>query len=274
MNQLELDALADNELPPLAVTLYVRCFSKNVDFDTGCVYVSYQGMSQSMEHRPPRGSTKPISRPTKNELRHAISQLEKAGLIKLHTKGSIAQNRAAKYLCLKAKASVRPNEEQHESNTGTTRRSNTTDPANLKALPKNVVNLRQSDEQHKPYKPKEDDDVYARASFEFDDEWVSLASMVGLSASHDQLSAWFTVWQQGESAHVYKSKSAHQQLWRKYCASIRANQVQQGGSNEVNQRNGATGGQYRNATAETLRRCRERAQAGIGVGDFDFSDEA
>tara|TARA_B100000614_G_scaffold237343_1_gene235508 strand:+ start:380 stop:1201 length:822 start_codon:yes stop_codon:yes gene_type:complete len=273
MNQLEMDALGDNELPPFAVALYVRCFRRNMDFATGCVFVSYRRMAQDMEHIPPRGSTKPSTRPSRGELRHAVDQLIRVSLIKLVAKGSLANNKAAEYRCAKAVAFLGAFEEQPESNQGTTNKQKSTQATTGKGLPPNVVNLRKNEEQHKPDKPI-DDDVYAREEILFSDDWLALASSVGLVASKEQIESWFNVWREGDLTSTYRGLSVHQKAWRKYCASIRANQVQQGGSNEVNQRNGTTGGQYRNATAETLGRCRERAQAGIGVGDFDFSDEA
>lgn len=269
MNQRETDALCDNELPHLAVALYIRCFRANMDYTSGTVFVSYRGMAQALEHTPPRGSTTPASKPSKEQLRQAIRQLLRVGLIKLVEAGSLAHNRAAQYRC--NLAFLGANEEPHESHTGTPRSNPTTQTQATRGIAPNVVNFRNREEPHIPDKPIDDMKI-ARAELTFSEDWYRLATLTGLFASQEQIEAWFNLWREGDQLSVYRALTVHQQAWRKYCAAIRAKQIQQGNSNEIGKRTGTTN-DYSNPTASTMQRCFERAEQGRGVDDFDLSGQ-
>lgn len=80
----EEDAAMDY-LPHAAQVLYLRVLRRRMDFNTGVVgiscRISYQQIGEWLEVRPPAKSTKPIVRLTVGEIRAALVQLERAGLI-------------------------------------------------------------------------------------------------------------------------------------------------------------------------------------------------
>lgn len=135
MNTREFEALSDNSLPPFAVTLYIRCFRKNMGYSDGLVHVSLRSMKEEMLHLPPRGSNTIEPKPTTEKIRTAVRQLERANLIELVEKGSIKEQKAACYHCSLASTDLSgSNEEQHESNTGTTRNKKTATTHTTQAL--------------------------------------------------------------------------------------------------------------------------------------------
>src|SRR5687768_4733964 len=81
----EEDAAMDY-LPHAAQVLYLRVLRRRMDFNTGVVglrcRISYQLIGEWLEVRPPPKSTKPIVRLTVSEIRAALTQLERVGLIK------------------------------------------------------------------------------------------------------------------------------------------------------------------------------------------------
>lgn len=81
----EEDAAMDY-LPHAAQVLYLRVLRRRMDFNTGVVgitcRISYQQIGEWLEVRPPAKSTKPILRLTVGEIRSALLQLERAGLIR------------------------------------------------------------------------------------------------------------------------------------------------------------------------------------------------
>ena len=274
MNQVEYEALSDNCLPPFAVTLYIRCFRKNMEYSDGLVHVSLRSMKEEMQHTPPRGSNTVEPKPTTEKIRTAVRQLERANLIELVKKGSIKEQKAACYHCSLASTDLSGlNEEQHESNTGTTRNKKTSKAALHKRYGGNVLNFQKSDEQHIPVIPdiEEEDNAHARENLNFSSDWVGLAKQVGLSASTDELQAIFNKWKLGDSANTYRHIATHRKYWMRYCATIKHNQVR-GGSHAVKQQSSQSSG-YRNATAAAWRDCYERAQRGEGVDAFDFAND-
>lgn len=72
-------------LPHAAQVLYLRVLRRRMDFNTGVVgiscRISYQQIGEWLEVRPPPKSTKPVVRLTVGEIRAALVQLERAGLI-------------------------------------------------------------------------------------------------------------------------------------------------------------------------------------------------
>lgn len=80
----EEDAAMDY-LPHAAQVLYLRVLRRRMDFNTGVVgiscRISYQQIGEWLEVRPPPKSTKPVVRLTVGEIRAALVQLERAGLI-------------------------------------------------------------------------------------------------------------------------------------------------------------------------------------------------
>lgn len=72
-------------LPHVAQVLYLRILRRRMDFATGVVgltcKLSYQLIGEWLEVRPPAKSTKPVVRLTVSEIRSAITQLERSGLI-------------------------------------------------------------------------------------------------------------------------------------------------------------------------------------------------
>ncbi|VEL96982.1 hypothetical protein ALT761_01981 [Alteromonas sp. 76-1] len=274
MNQAELEALSDNTLTPFAVTLYMRCFYKNRGYSDGLVHVSQRSMRNAMEHTPPRGSTKCAGAPSRETIRTAIRQLEKAGLIELAQKGDLKEQKAALFYCTLAHTkSLRPNEEQPESNQGTTSNKKFPHPTAGNAYSGNVVNLKKFDEQPIPTKPIEDeeDNACARENLEFCGDWVGLANQAGWSGSNEEAQALFNKWKLSDSANTYRHITTHRKYWMRYCAAIRHNQVK-GVSHALNQQSSQQRG-YRNATATAMRDCIERAQRGEGVEAFDFSND-
>jgi hypothetical protein len=79
-------------LPHAAQVLYMRVLRRRMDYATGVVGItarlSYQLIAEWMEVRPPVKSTKPLVRMTKGEIRYALEQLERAGLILRMVDGS------------------------------------------------------------------------------------------------------------------------------------------------------------------------------------------
>lgn len=270
MNQREYDALADNELPPLAVTLYIRCFRANMGFTDGCVFVSYRSMAQALEHIPPRGSTRPVSRPTKDELRHAIKQLLKTGLIKLVEAGSLAHNRAAQYRC--AMAFLGANEEHPENTTGTPRSSTTSQTQAGQGIAPNVVNFRNREEHPIPKQPIEDDEMIARAKLEFSDEWLALARSVGLAADTEQIHAWFVTWSENDSSHIYRAMTAHKKAWRNYCVKIKANTPMMGSGHHAQHRPNVS--KYADEYQRNCESVQQCVEAGIDGSVFEEAIEA
>lgn len=80
----EEDAAMDY-LPHAAQVLYLRVLRRRMDFASGVVgitcRISYRMIGEWLEVRPPWGSKNPVVRLTDAEIRSALSQLEKAGLI-------------------------------------------------------------------------------------------------------------------------------------------------------------------------------------------------
>ncbi len=80
----EEDAAMDY-LPHAAQVLYMRVLRRRMDYSTGIVgiscRVSYQQIGEWLEVRPPPKSTKPVVRLSVGEIRAALAQLERAGLI-------------------------------------------------------------------------------------------------------------------------------------------------------------------------------------------------
>ena len=80
----EEDAAMDY-LPHAAQVLYLHVLRRRMDFNTGVVgiscRISYQQIGEWLEVRPPWGSKNPIVRLTVPEIRAALTQLERAGLI-------------------------------------------------------------------------------------------------------------------------------------------------------------------------------------------------
>lgn len=72
-------------LPHAAQVLYLRVLRRRMDFNTGVVgitcRISYQQIGEWLEVRPPWGSKNPVVRLTVPEIRAALVQLERAGLI-------------------------------------------------------------------------------------------------------------------------------------------------------------------------------------------------
>ena len=180
MNQAEYEALSDNCLPPFAVTLYIRCFRKNMGYSNGLVHVSLRSMKAEMLHSPPRGSNAIEPKPTTEKIRTAVRQLERANLIELVEKGSIKEQKAACYYCSLASTHLSgPNEEQHESNTGTTRAAKSPQASPDKRYSGNVLKFQKSEEQHIPEEPIEEEEIAcARENLEFCGDWFSKASRV------------------------------------------------------------------------------------------------
>lgn len=274
MNQAEYEVLSNNSLPTFAVTLYIRCFRKNMEYIDGLVHVSMRTMKEAMEHTPPRGSNTIEPKPTTEKIRTAVRQLERANLIELVQKGSIKEQKAACYHCSLASTDLSGlNEEQHESNTGTTRDKKTPKPLPRKRHSGNVLKFRKSDEQHIPVIPdiEEEDNACARENLNFSSDWAGLAGQAGWSGSSQEIEALFNKWKTTENANTYRHIATHRKYWMRYCAAIRHNQVK-GVSNELNQQSSQSSG-YRNATATAMRDCIERAQRGEGVEAFNFADD-
>ena len=274
MNQAEYEVLSDNTLPAFAVTLYIRCFRKKMSYLNGLVHVSMRIMKEAMEHSPPRGSNTVEAKPTTEKIRTAVRQLERANLIELVQKGSIKEQKAACYHCSLASTDLSgSNEEQHESNTGTTRSKKTLKPAPNLRRSGNVLKFQKSDEQHISVISdiEEEDNACARENLEFCGDWVGLANQAGWSGSNDEAQALFNKWKLSDSANTYRHITTHRKYWMRYCAAIRHNQVK-GVSHALNQQSSQQRG-YRNATATAMRDCIERAQRGEGVEAFDFSND-
>lgn len=274
MNQAEYEALSDNCLPPFAVTLYIRCFRKKMRYSDGIVHVSLRSMKEEMEHTPLRGSNTVEPKPTTEKIRTAVRQLERANLIELIRKGSIKEQKAACYHCSLASTDLSgSNEEQHESNTGTTRNKKTPQPTPHKRYSGNVLKFQKSDEQHISVISdiEEEDSACARENLNFCNDWIGLAKQVGLSVSTDELQAIFNKWKFSDTGNTYRHIATHRKYWMRYCATIKHNQVK-GGSHALKQQSSQQSG-YRNATATAWRDCYERAQRGEGVEAFDFSTE-
>lgn len=72
-------------LPHAAQVLYMRVLRRRMDYSTGivglAVRLSYQMIAEWLEVRPPPKSQKPIVRLTVSEIRAALAQLERVGLI-------------------------------------------------------------------------------------------------------------------------------------------------------------------------------------------------
>lgn len=273
MNQAEYEALSDNCLPPFAVTLYIRCFRKNMGYSDGLVHVSARSMREAMEHTPPRGSNKCQGSPSRETVRTAIRQLQKAGLIELVQKGDLKEQKAALFYCSLAHTALsRPNEEQPQSNQGTTNPQKPLQATNSKRYSGNVLKFKKSEEQPIPEEPiEEEDSACARENLNFCNDWVGLAKQVGLSVSTDELQAIFNKWKLSDTGNTYRHIATHRKYWMRYCATIKHNQVK-GGSHALKQQSSQQSG-YRNATATAWRDCYERAQRGEGVEAFDFSTE-
>lgn len=77
-------------LPLLARVVYWQCFRCYMDYDTGIVGVarriSYQMMAEICEFTPDKGSKQPHYRPTREQLRAAVRQLQRKGLLELKSK--------------------------------------------------------------------------------------------------------------------------------------------------------------------------------------------
>lgn len=85
LNQLELSAL--HGLLPIQICLYVLAIKPFIDFQTGLVGVnrkiSWQSIREALYVEPKRGVVGTGS-PSKAQLRRAVCQLEKVGLIRYH----------------------------------------------------------------------------------------------------------------------------------------------------------------------------------------------
>ena len=270
MNQRETDALCDNELPHLAVALYIRCFRANMDYTSGTVFVSYRGMAQALEHTPPRGSTTPASKPSKEQLRQAIRQLLRVGLIKLVEAGALAHNRAAQYRC--NLAFLGANEEPHENPTGTPRSNPTTQTQATRGIAPNVVNFRNREEPHIPDKPIDDDEMIARANLEFSAEWLALARSVGLAADEEQIHAWFVTWSENDSSHIYRAMTAHKKAWRNYCVKIKANRPNLGSGHHAQHKPHVS--KYADEYERNCQSVQQCVEAGIDGSVFEEAIEA
>jgi len=77
-------------LPLLTQIVYLRCFRRFMDYDTGIVGIArkigYQMMAETCETVPDKGSRLQYTKPTRNELRAAVRQLIRRGLIILISK--------------------------------------------------------------------------------------------------------------------------------------------------------------------------------------------
>ena len=273
MNQAEFEALSENCLPPFAVTLYIRCFRKNMNFSDGLVYVSLRSMREAMEHTPRRGTNVIEPKPTVEKIRSAVRQLERAHLIELVEKGCIKQQKATIYHCCLANSGLLgAKEEQHENNTRTTRFHNPIKPNDNKLHRGNVYKFHQCDEQHKPEEPIEDEETAcARENLTFNDSWIALARQAGYFNSAEELCSLFNKWKLSDNDNVYRHIAMHRKYWMRYCAAIKHNQVK-GGNHALNQSAGQSSG-YRNAAAIAWRDSYERAQRGEGVEEFDFAED-
>lgn len=273
MNQAEFEALSENCLPPFAVTLYIRCFRKNMNFSDGLVYVSQRFMRDAMEHTPPRGSNKCFGAPSRETLRTAIRQLRRVGLIELVEKGDIREQKATLFYCrLASVEKVRQNEEQPQNNHRTTTTPNTTQATTHKRYGGNVVKFHKTDEQPIPEKPIEDEETAcARENLTFNDSWIALARQAGYFNSAEELCSLFNKWKLSDNDNVYRHIAMHRKYWMRYCAAIKHNQVK-GGNHALNQSAGQSSG-YRNAAAIAWRDSYERAQRGEGVEEFDFAED-
>jgi len=77
-------------LPPLTQIVYLRCFRRHMDYNSGLVgavrKISYQMMIETCETIRERGSKYQNIKPTRNQLRAAIQQLLRRGLLQLVSK--------------------------------------------------------------------------------------------------------------------------------------------------------------------------------------------
>ncbi|WP_438863783.1 hypothetical protein [Neptunicella sp.] len=276
MNQVEYGALAELDMPPFVLALYIRCFRANMDYQSGVVSVSLSGMRQAMECHPPRGSTREPTKPSKSKIRHAVAFLLRCGLIELVQKGSIHSAQAAKYCCVLASFNAKrvfsaQNEERHESDTGTTRTVNSLEPSILKGCGENVVKFKKPDERHIT-DLTEQEDIYTRAQLIFDGQFSRLANSVGLVIPDEELEALFVAWQvTPDYEGVNASMATHFGQWRKYCASVRVNILRKTRGHYASGKQ--ADGRYENSTARTLSRCKQQAIATGGV-DFTVLDES
>lgn len=278
MNAQEYEALDNIELTPFAVTLYIRCFRRYMNYADGTVSLAESLMKQSMEYVPPRGSKQPSEKPTRQKIRTAVEQLYRAGLVELLRKGDIKEGRTPLFLCRLATSDlVRPNEEQPRNNQGTTNYPKSSNITNINAFKSFDTLSQKTEEQPKTdYTDLEKREIAcAREHLEYSQQWAWTAQANGLQVSEDEIKTIFEKWRDSDSVNVIRANTQHIRLWQNYCKAIaKQNQAQQnqsfGGSHGQSQRPVKTS----NVTANTLQDCIQRASAGIGTDDFDFSQNA
>lgn len=119
--------LALQGLPYLAQIIYLRCLRRYMDYRTGVVgrarKISYQMIMECCEISRDWGSNRPSERPTRAQIRAALAQLERAGLIAPAAKphryhGLVYQLLMASY---DKDAEVRPQKERPRNDQGTTK---------------------------------------------------------------------------------------------------------------------------------------------------------
>jgi hypothetical protein len=260
MNQGEYEALDAETLPLEAVALYVRGFRRYMSYDTGLTLVSLASMRQRIEFVPPVGSTARPCKPTVQKVRSLIDSLVRHGLIRLVERGDKHTRKPAVFLCVLASSDlVRLNEEQHENNTRTTRRSNTGNVVNLKARRVIGENLAKSEEQHSSV-ISEQEDIYTREDLIFCDQFRAMAGQALLNVCDAELFGYFDAFKFSvKDDGAVKPLYVHLKAWRQYCVSIRNNLVKNGGKNEIC-KPGAGVDEPKSATARTILRGLKRAQ--------------
>ena len=121
MNEREYEALEDEYLSHEARSLYLLCFRRHMDFQTGLVgtekrRISFQMFREQLTVSRPRGSTKAPFKPSPQQLRGYVGELERVGLVE-RTGCKKKLSHMVFLLPLATTDLNRPNEEQQRSNT-------------------------------------------------------------------------------------------------------------------------------------------------------------
>lgn len=275
MNQNEFVALADDTLPHAAVVLYVRCFRRFMNYQTGLVSMSLHRMIQELEFNPVQGSNSKPVKASREGVRGLVRHLLRVGLLQVVEKGSAQRNKAAIYRCLLARNDVQDYCGQFDGQPMNTQ-GGTTHKTPPQANKTTVVQFRNNQgthrgEQHRSGITVKEDIYIAREDLCWDDEFKHLAYLVGFAGQDDELEALFDAFRfAAKAVGVVKALFEHKNEWRGFCANVRANRKRQatlGGDDERQQRFTQP---RTNATHSTMRRTATSAEhAAVGLDILD-----
>lgn len=247
MKHNEYKALFEPSLSPMARNLYLalRYFA---DYETGVTSVSFRKLRELCSHEPPAKSKEQPIKPTKKQIEHQLSVLEKHGLVKKRSNGSAQQGIAPSWYLPKFGENNRAPiqgtmqtqqprglEGDQGTNTGHqegTKRAplqgtnGTQQPRDLEPdqgtngnAQQGTISVYNSVNKNKYISA---DQFLSANDLEFGQEFKSVANMVGLQLNPEQLQAAFVQFTSHRNKrHLNQSKADWLADWRGWCAKAK-----------------------------------------------------